>query len=51
LFGALRAQHETAPNDGIAALHDSLGQLADAIARHDRDLDTDRGGDDEEEGL
>lgn len=45
-IGRLRAQHEAAPNDGVAALHDSLGQLADAIARHDRDLDGGRADDD-----
>lgn len=48
-LGALRAQYEAAPNNGIAALHDSLGQLADAIARHDRDLAAEREDDDEDD--
>ncbi len=46
-LGQLRAQYEAAPNGGVAALHDSLGQLADAIAYHDRDLDAGRADDDE----
>lgn len=47
-IGQLRARYEAAPSDGVAALHDSLGQLADAVARHDRDLDAGRADDDEE---
>lgn len=39
LLAALRSYYDTAPDDGVAALHDSLGQLADAVVRHDRDLD------------
>ncbi len=34
----LRARHTAQPQDEIAILHDALGDLRNAIARHDRDL-------------
>jgi hypothetical protein len=38
LLTALRAQHEATSSGGVAALHDSLAELADAIVRHDQDF-------------
>lgn len=35
---AARKRFETDQNQDIAALHDALADLMDAIARHDRDL-------------
>ena len=49
LLAALRAHHDAAPDNGVAALHDALGQLADAVARHDRDLDVARDDDEDDE--
>lgn len=49
LLAALRARHEAAPDDSIAALHDALGQLAETVARHDRDLAVERDADDEDD--
>ena len=51
LLAALRAQHQAAPSGGVAALHDSLAELADAIVRHDRDLDAKSAGEDEGEDF
>ena len=48
LLATLRSQHDAAPSDGVAALHDALGQLADTIGRHDRDLAVQRDADDED---
>ena len=38
LLGRLRAQHAVQVDNGVAALHDTLASLGDAIARHDRDF-------------
>ena len=49
LLARLRAYHEATPDNGAAALHDALGELADTVTRHDRDLATER--DDDEDDL
>lgn len=38
LQSGLRAHYAAKAEDGIAALHDALGELRDAIARHDSDI-------------
>lgn len=49
LLTTLRSHHDAAPSDGVAALHDALGQLAETIGRHDRDLAVERDADDEDD--
>lgn len=46
LLDRLRACHSAQPDTGIAALHDALASLGDAIARHDRDFSTGDANDD-----
>ena len=38
LLERLRERHAANADDSVAALHDALGNLCDAIARHDLDL-------------
>ncbi len=45
----LHARHDQTPDAGLAALHDALGDLRNAIARHDRDFEITREDDTDEE--
>jgi hypothetical protein len=38
LLARLRDAHAAGADPGIAALHDALGALGDAVVRHDRDI-------------
>lgn len=49
LLTRLRERHAAEADAGVAAVHDALGALGDAIARHDRDLETRREVDEEDE--
>ena len=46
-----RQRFEETQSPDVAQLHDALAELINAIVRHDRDLDADRGDDDEDEGV
>ncbi|MBI3562964.1 MAG: hypothetical protein HY080_14735 [Gammaproteobacteria bacterium] len=48
LLDRLRTRYATQSDASLAALHDALGTLGDAIARHDRDLSSEQDPDDEE---
>jgi len=45
----LHQLHDQAPDTALAALHDSLGDLRNAILRHDRDLKITRASDEDED--
>lgn len=49
LLAALHVHHDAAPSNGVAALHNALGELAETVTRHDRDLAVRRDADDEDE--
>ncbi len=48
LLGRLREHHTAQAGDGVAALHDALAMLGDAIVRHDQDF---AAGDSDEETI
>jgi hypothetical protein len=41
LLTRLRERHAAEADAGVAAIHDALGTLGDAIVRHDRDFSAD----------
>ncbi len=45
---SLRQRYEQLPKEELAVLHDALGDVRNAIVRHDRDLEIAREDDDEE---